>query len=311
MGLRWDDEIDAILTGDLAAGLGYRTPAGGVVVQAVAPIGLRDRDAGTIGFTTSLGFSKKLERIERDPRVAMAFHAREHGFASGSDYVLVQGRARIISAPTQAERDEVREQATLHLGAPAEGFFWDRWLKEYYAARVPVRIDVERIVVWPDLRCAGAPRVLGEPLADEPVAPQKPPKGGTGPRVDVTKMAKRVRGTRHVLLGFADGGGHPLIVAVTVADAGAGGLRLGADAPLPSGGRRAGLLGHSYRRRLIGLEARQYTGWLAVGDDGAALYAPHTETGYRAPPNKTLLLLLNGILAKRGMRAARKAPTKT
>jgi hypothetical protein len=26
-------------------------------------------------------------------------------------------------------------------------------------------------------------------------------------------------------------------------------------------------------------------------------YAPHTETGYRAPANKTLLLLLNGLLA--------------
>ena len=34
-------------------------------------------------------------------------------------------------------------------------------------------------------------------------------------------------------------------------------------------------------------------------------YAPHTETGYVAPPNKTLLLLLNGALAKRGVRAAR------
>ena len=36
-------------------------------------------------------------------------------------------------------------------------------------------------------------------------------------------------------------------------------------------------------------------------------YAPHTETGYVAPPNKTLLLLLNGALAKRG-RARRPRP---
>jgi hypothetical protein len=35
-------------------------------------------------------------------------------------------------------------------------------------------------------------------------------------------------------------------------------------------------------------------------------YAPHTEAGYRAPANKTLLLLLNGLLAKRGVRAARR-----
>jgi hypothetical protein len=44
----WGEEIDAILAGDLTGGLGYRAPAGGVVVQAVAPIGLRDREAGTV-----------------------------------------------------------------------------------------------------------------------------------------------------------------------------------------------------------------------------------------------------------------------
>ena len=66
---------------------------------------------------------------------------------------------------------------------------------------------------------------------------------------------------------------------------------------LPPGGRRAGLTGHSYRPELIGLETRQHTGWL----DGD-LYAPHTEVGYKAPPNKTLLLLVNGFMAKRGVR---------
>lgn len=308
MTVRWDDEIDAIIAGDLTGGLGYRTPAGGVVVQAVAPIGLRDRSAGTIGFTTSLGFSKKLERIARDPRVAMAFHAREHGSASGPQYVLVHGRARVVAEPTQADRDEVRRQATLHLGKPAEGWFWDRWLREYYAVRVPVRIDVVRLLVWPDLRCAGVPRVIGEPLPAEPVASQRPPKGGTGPRVDVAKAARRIRATQHVLLGFGGADGFPLVLPVAVEDAGASGLRLSSSAPLAPGGRRAGVLGHSYRPKLIGLETRQFTGWLEVGDDGA-LWAPHTETGYRAPPNKTLLLLLNGALAKRGVRTARKTAT--
>ena len=37
-----------------------------------------------------------------------------------------------------------------------------------------------------------------------------------------------------------------------------------------------------------------------------AVYAPHTESGFRAPPNKTLLLILNGLLAKIGLRRARK-----
>ena len=307
MPVTWDDDVDAVIAGDLTGGLGYRTPAGGVVVQAVAPIGLRDRTAGTIGFTTSLGFSKKLERIARDPRVAMAYHARDHGFAAGApQYVLVQGRAEVIAEPDDAQRNEVLEGATRHLGKPAAGMFWDRWLREYYAVRVPVRVVVERIVVWPDLRCAGTVRVLGAPDPGMPEA-QKPPKGGTGPRVDMRKTARRIAATDHVLLGFGGGDGFPMVVPVRVEEAGADGLLLRCEHELPAGGRRAGLLGHSYRPKLIGLTARQHTGWLSVGEDGRALYAPHTATGYVAPPNKTLLLLLNGALAKKGVRTARKA----
>jgi hypothetical protein len=57
---------------------------------------------------------------------------------------------------------------------------------------------------------------------------------------------------------------------------------------------------------LIGLETRQHTGWLEVGANGRALYAPHTETGFKAPANKTLLLLVNGGMAKRGYRKSQR-----
>ena len=125
--------------------------------------------------------------------------------------------------------------------------------------------------------------------------------------MDVARLARRMARTRHTLLGWAGADGLPVVVPVAVERDGDAGLRLIASAPLPPGRRRAGLLGHSYRPRLVGLETRQCTGWLEVGPDGAGRYAPHTETGYRAPPNKHLLLLLNGALAKRGVRAARRA----
>ena len=79
---------------------------------------------------------------------------------------------------------------------------------------------------------------------------------------------------------------------------GAGGIAL--EGPLPPGGRRAGLMAHRYEPKLIGLELRAYTGWLQDG-----VYAPHTESGFRAPANKTLLLIANGYLARRGLRRAR------
>jgi hypothetical protein len=167
---------------------------------------------------------------------------------------------------------------------------------------VPVEVDVERIVVWPDLRCQGAARVLGAPLPDPPPS-QRPPRRGTGPRIDVARARRRLARTPHTLVGFAGGDGFPVVVAAAVTGAVAGGVTLTAPA-LPPGARRAGLLGHRYRPQLIGLETHQHTGWLEADAQGRALYAPHTEVGYRAPANKTLLLLLNGLLAKRGVRRA-------
>jgi nitroimidazol reductase NimA-like FMN-containing flavoprotein (pyridoxamine 5'-phosphate oxidase superfamily) len=309
MPVAWSDEIDSVLGADLTAGLGYRTPAGGVVVVAVAPVGLRDRDAGTVGFTTSLGFGRKLERLEKDPRVALAYHAREHGLARSPRYVLVQGRARVIADPSPAQHARVVAQATALLGERRTGRFWDWWLHEYYDVRVQLEVDVDRVTSWPDLRCAGQPEVSGAPADVLEAQPQSPPRNGVGPRVDVARAGRRLERTEHRLLGYVDADGYPFLVPVALGTSGDTGLELKAEPLLPAGGRRAGVLGHSYRPQLVGLEARQYTGWMEVGPSGAC-YAPHTEVGFKAPAHKTVLLLLNGLLAKRGVRKARRAVTK-
>src|SRR5436190_1303285 len=180
----WPDAIDEVIAGGLTAAVSYITPAGGAVVTAVAPIGLRDRSAGTVSFTTSLGFGRKLERIERDPRVALAYHAREHGLSSSPRYVLVQGSASVVKQPDREYLELIGRQATPFMGPPRGGLFWDRWLSAYYADRVPVHVKVERMVSWPDLRCEGEPDVHGSPASgDGPPPPQKPPAKGTGPRL--------------------------------------------------------------------------------------------------------------------------------
>src|SRR5215212_3636878 len=99
MPVTWPDDVDGVIAGDMTAALAYVTPAGGAVVTAVAPIGLRDRERGTVGFTTSLGFGKKLERIRQNPRVTLAYHERKHGFAEGTSYVMVQGDAALTLEP--------------------------------------------------------------------------------------------------------------------------------------------------------------------------------------------------------------------
>ncbi|MEA2438976.1 MAG: hypothetical protein QOH76_400 [Thermoleophilaceae bacterium] len=304
--VQWPDAIDEVIGGDLTAALAYVTPAGGAVVTAVAPIGLRDRDAGTVSFTTSLGFGRKLERIERDPRVALAYHAREHGRSRSSRFVLVQGSATVIKEPDRDYLDFIGRQATPFMGPPARGPFWDRWLSAYYADRVPVHVSVHRIVSWPDLRCGGEPEVHGVPLA-EPPDPQRPPAKGTGPRLDAARAGRALAKLPHQLLAFRGGDGHPVVLPVRVRDADAGAIRLDASPGLlPAGGRRAGMLAHDYRAKLIGLAARQHTGWMEA-DGARTLYAPHTGSSFRAPANKTLLLLGKGFLARRGLKQAQRA----
>ena len=278
-------------------------------MTAVAPIGLRDREAGTVTFTTSLGFGRKLERIRRNPRIALAYHAREHGFSQSSEFVLLQGEATPVPDP---DRDYLENVIVPHaerfMGPAKRGrLFWDRWLQEYYADRVPVTVRVERIVAWPSLDAAGEPRVFGAPLPVEAPAPQPEPKNGAGPRLDAERAARRLAALPNPLLAFGGADGYPEVRPVRIGTGGPLGVELSAAQPLPPGGRRAGLLAHRYNARLIGLEARGHTGWLAVGDERErALYAPHTEFGFRAPGNKTLLLLANGFLAKRGLRQARR-----
>jgi len=299
----WSAAADDIIGGDLTAAVAYVTPAGGAVVTAVAPIGLRDREAGTVTFTTSLGFGRKLDRLRREPRMALAYHARDHGFSERPEYVLIQGRATIVEEPDRDYLEGVVQPAAERfMGPPKRGVFWDRWLSAYYADRVPVHVDVERVVVWPDLRCADAPEVFGTPLPAEAAAPQEPPKKGAGPRVDVDAAQRKLAPLPHAVLAHVQADGYPAIVPVQIGDPGAAGITLNAaDRLLPPGGRRAGLLAHDYRPQLIGLAARQHTGWLQDG-----VYAPHTQSGFKAPANKTLLLLGNGYLARRGLKRARR-----
>jgi hypothetical protein len=307
MGVTWDDETDGVLGGDLTAALTYLTPAGGAVATSVAPVGLRDRDEGWAGFTTSMGFGKKLDRIERDPHVALAYHAREHGGSSSQRFVLVQGRAEVIADPDPELSALTVRQAEKFLGDLKRGPFWDRWLREYYAVRVPVKVHVDRVTAWPDLHCEGTPEITGATPPGEHPAPQAPPKNGTGPRVDVGKAARAIRSKHHQLLAYRGADGFPVAVPIQLETAGPEGLRLRAEpGMIPPGGRRAGLLAHSYRPHLIGLTTRYLTGWIESEGDGAGLYAPHTHSGFAAPPNKTLLLLSNGAFAKAGVRRARR-----
>jgi len=296
----WTDEVDEILTGDLVAALACVTAAGGAVSAPVCPLGLHDRDQGRVGFTTSRGCGRKLDRIAADNKVALAFHTRTHGGTDRPGFVLAQGEASVDT--TTASLARVAAQAPLYLGPLATGWFWDRWLRAYYQDRVVVWIQVRRVTV----RAAdGTLRpVIGEPLTEASPPVQRPPRNGTGPRVDARRAGRRVAEQPNRLLTYRDADGYPAVVPVDVLAAESDGLTLRPDWPLPSGGRRAGLLAHGFGPQVVGLAQRQYTGWLGC-DDHVVRDAPHTTRKLSLPPNRRLSLLVNGLVARRGTTAGK------
>jgi hypothetical protein len=306
MPIEWDDDVDAILGNDLAVGLTYVTPAKGTVITPMAPLGIRDRDRGTVSLSTSLGLPKKLIRIRANPNVAVAYHAREHSQRDSPDFVLVQGRASFDQRPDREWLDSIGPEWERFLGPRHSGPL-GRALRVYYYERVEITVEVERILRWRNQGCEGEPEVIGAPLP-EPAAPQSPPRNGVGPRVSTAKLRRHAERLPHALLGWVGGDGLPLAVAVhaTGADEAGVDLESGALGLVPPAGRRAGLTAHAFKPRMVGQEQRIYTGWLERDGDRLR-YSPHTAAGYALPASKALFVAGSTVATRAGMRKARAA----
>ena len=139
--VQWTDEVDEILASDLAAGFAYLTPARGVVISPMAPLALRDREAGTVTVTTSQALWKKLDRIRRNPGVAVAYHARDHSLTDRPGYVLVQGRASFPTSPNRDWLESITAEWERFLG-PRSGGLAGRMMQVYYWHRVPITVQV-------------------------------------------------------------------------------------------------------------------------------------------------------------------------
>ena len=304
--LRWPDEVEDVVAGDVNVALAYATPASGVVILPVTNFGTRDREAGTISVNTSVGAWKKLDRIRRNPNVALAFHTRAHGSSRRPEYVLAQGTAT-LSEPIPDYPSRVAAQWNRLQDWGSLGPLWKRWLR-IYALRVEITVAVERLVVWPDLACSGRPVVHGDALPPPP-RPQEPPAKGTGPRINHRWAASRARRLPDVLLGWVGGDGRPVAVPVEVGEATGGGIALRAPGSLvPPGGRRAGLTAHWFAERNVGQNQRKHTGWLVADSLGERLlYAPHTSSNYRFPASDLLFQLVSGGATRVMVRAARRA----
>ncbi len=291
--VRWSDEVDELLRGDHVIMLAYATPARGAVLLPVTNFGVLDRERGTISsVNTSVGMGTKLDRMRHNPRVALAFHTRTHSLTDRPEYLLVQGTAT-LSETIEDYPSTILANWERFEPWESQGALWKRW-RRVYGRRVQVDLAVERIVVWPDLSCAGTPEVQGEPLPAEPPAPQSAPRNGTGPRLDHVKAAKRLAKLPHRVLGWIGADGFPVMAPVEVGGTDDDGIVLTAAPGLvPPGGRRAGLSAHWFAEGMIGQDQRKHTGWLEAGP-GRTVYAPHTDSSYRFPESTPLYRLVSG-----------------
>ncbi|MFJ8228486.1 hypothetical protein ACIQ9E_00815 [Streptomyces sp. NPDC094448] len=242
----WSDEVHEVLVGDPTAALAYTTPQRGVVVTPVSPLGLADREAGTLAFTSALAFGRKLNRILRDPRVALCYHARDYGSSTSRTLVLAQGDAEVSLHPPEDRLAALHERMADRFGGRKQGTLWD-WIQyEADHQRAFVDITVTRLVTWGERTPHDWTSLDGSPWPDPPGS-QDPPARGTHARIDPAEAARRLAPLPHRLIGYLGSDGFPVVRPVQTA--GIDGDRIRLEAPtaaLPPGGRRAGLLGHRY-----------------------------------------------------------------
>jgi hypothetical protein len=265
---QWSQRVEEILDGDHAVVLAYATPAEGVVLAPVSNFGMNDRAGGIVTANTSVEAWKKLERIGSNPHVSIAFHTRAHATHGRPEYVLVQGRASLqpplADYPTSVLEHWERIEPWRNLGP-----LWRRWLR-IYALRVEIRIEVERVVVWPDLACRGALEVEGTPLPAEAPLSQNEPAKGTSPRINHTRAARRARRLPNALLGW-----------------------IGAD-----GWFSHGVTG---QRQMI------FTGWMESGSSAFTVtYSPHTLAAYRMPSSRLVYRVVVGLSTRLRYREAQR-----
>lgn len=293
----WPAEVNEVLASDQVVGFAYVTPLRGVVLQPLTNMG-----TPTEPVSSSVAMFKKLQRIQQNPQVAIAYHTRKHGFSDRPEYVLVQGRGSLT--PVE-DRDwvERHREAWERFAGPLPRNRLSKWLRREYHWRVGVEVEIERLVVWPDLGCHGPAKIYGTPLPGASPAPQKPPAKGTGPRVGFRRAAR----LPHVLLGWVGADGYPVVVPVEVTGTDERGILLQAPEDLlPEGARRAGFVAHDFARYTAQQDLLKHTGWLEPSGGGKAVYAPHTKAGYRMPPSDLFFRTVSGVVTKWRTREARR-----
>ena len=170
----WPDDVDEILASDLAAGV--RLPdarEGRGDLADGAPGRSATARPGRSRSPPRRGCGRSSRGSARNPAVAVAYHARDHGLTDRPGYVLVQGRAEL------PDRARSRLAGVDHAGVGAVPRPEAQRPRRAHDATsttgsaCAITIQVERIVAYPDDAATEEPEVFGAPLAERAEAAER------------------------------------------------------------------------------------------------------------------------------------------
>jgi hypothetical protein len=264
--------------------------AGRPIVWPVTPYFHGAEDC--IDVSTGLGYPKKADDAERNPRVALLFSDPTGSGLQDPPTVLVQGTASVDDRNLEAnrqrfERELAAKLPALHAQAPPEPL---RRMFSWYYTRIYLHVRPERVYVWPHGDLEADPQLWDTHLEEvrsghneEPEEGHAPPEGGMevwDPRLD--------RLGRHDLTGviaFVGPDGFPFAVRVPVrADSDAHVVRIDSDpvgAPIESG--PACLCAHAHAPDFSWQRSYQVRGDLHERDGRWELHPHRVVAGLQLP----------------------------
>jgi hypothetical protein len=250
----------------------------------------------TIDITTGVGYPKKAQDAQRNPRVSMLFSDPTGCGLEEAPMVLVQGPAEVDDDDLNANRERYRRESLEKLPGVkkmlppkvVEGLF------SWYFERIYVKVRPERVFVWQ----RGDPTVdpllhdsrLEEVRSGHAEEPSEPHAAAAGGAIAWDERIEELgRRHSHGVISWVAPDGFPLAVRLPVrTDGEARVVRIGAEPgglPLLEG--RACLAAHAHAPDFSWQENFQVRGDLVRGDDGWTL-VPHKLIGGFELPDESM-----------------------
>jgi hypothetical protein len=288
-------------------------PRGQPIVWPVTPY--HHSEEGCIDITTGIGYPKKADDAERNPRVALLFSDPTGSGLDDPPVILVQGTAAIDDRDLQANAARYARESKAKLPGLGKGLPPGPLIKlvPWYTDRIYVHVRPERVFVWRGGHPDAEPELLDSHIEEvrsghieEPEEPHALPEGG-GPT-----WSERLGqlGTRYPtgVLAVVGPDGFPFAARVPVRPEPAARLiHIEADpvaAPLEPG--LACLVAHEHAPDFSWQRNFQVRGDLVETDEGWAL-APHRVVGgMEMPPSALERARLNARKTLRWARTARR-----